>query len=152
MPKTLCIDFDGCVHSYTSGWQGANVVTDPPVKGAMAWLVDCVNHFDEVCIYSSRSKEAGGIEAMKFAIEVWLQDDLNYSRHDAQQFVDERLSFPMHKPAAFLTIDDRAICFNGPPFPSMQEMLDFEPWTKRKSDAGMMPVSEALRTDPEAAP
>ena len=31
MPKPiLCLDFDGVVHSYTSGWKGADVIPDPP--------------------------------------------------------------------------------------------------------------------------
>lgn len=35
---TICVDFDGCLHAYTSGWQGAEVVSDPPVPGAIDWL------------------------------------------------------------------------------------------------------------------
>jgi hypothetical protein len=29
----LCLDFDGVLHSYTSGWKGAAVIPDPPVPG-----------------------------------------------------------------------------------------------------------------------
>jgi len=40
------------------------------------------------------------------------------------------LKFPKKKPAAFLTIDDRAICFNGT-FPTKKEMESFKPWYKK---------------------
>ena len=38
-PKpTLCVDFDGVIHSYISGWKGADVIPDPPVPGAIEAL------------------------------------------------------------------------------------------------------------------
>ena len=33
MKKTVVFDFDGVIHSYTSGWKGATVIPDPPVEG-----------------------------------------------------------------------------------------------------------------------
>ena len=30
---TIVFDFDGVIHSYTSGWKGENVIPDPPVPG-----------------------------------------------------------------------------------------------------------------------
>ena len=45
-------------------------------------------------------------------------------------YIDEGvLKFPVKKPAAFLTIDDRAICFGGT-FPTADEMMSFKPWNK----------------------
>jgi hypothetical protein len=117
----LCVDFDGVVHSYISGWQGAEVVSDPPVAGAFAWLVAMAEVF-QVCIYSSRSKEPGGVIAMANWIAKW----------DTEGEVLPIVSFPVQKPAAFLTIDDRAICFNGK-FDDLttERLLAFKPWNHR---------------------
>ena len=119
--KIICIDFDGVLHSYTSGWQGADVATDPPVPGAIEWLValDRDARF-AVCIYSSRSKELGGVKAMR----QWL------AAHGLPSGPLSRLLFPTQKPAAFLTIDDRAICFDGS-FPSVDDIAGFKPWNKK---------------------
>ena len=117
----ICIDFDGVLHSYTSGWQGADVASDPPVPGAIEWLTDLIvaNEVDPQ-IYSSRSRQDGGISCMKD----WL------IRHGMSPALTAELAFPTQKPAAFLTIDDRAICFKGT-FPSAAEMKAFKPWNKQ---------------------
>lgn len=126
----LCIDFDGVLHSYTSGWQGADVVSDPPVPGTLEWLVNAIGHF-ELCIYSSRSSQKGGIDAMKN----WLYENL--IEEGCPGMIADGLmrviKFPTQKPAAFLTIDDRAICFNGA-FPSYEELLAFKPWNKKEKE------------------
>lgn len=131
---TICVDFDGVIHSYTSGWQGVSVISDPPVPGAIEWLEKHLPVPDAICsmapphegpivqIYSSRSKSWRGRRAMKkYLIENGLHPAYIY---------DGVLKFPKKKPAAFLTIDDRAICFDGT-FPTADEMLAFKPWNKR---------------------
>jgi len=128
--RTLCIDFDGVLHSYVSGWKGADRVDDPPVPGAMRFLVDATHHFEEVAVYSSRSKEAGGIEIMATAIQSWLAEENLMDVSEAYHFVMKRLTFPREKPAAWLTIDDRCICFDGT-FPSFDIINTFRPWNKR---------------------
>ena len=60
----LLIDFDGVLHSYKSGWQGATNIPDPPVKEALQFLVEAINYF-KINIYSSRSNQFGGKRAMK---------------------------------------------------------------------------------------
>jgi hypothetical protein len=126
----LSVDFDGVIHSYSSGWQGADVVPDPPVPGAIKWLARATDQWD-VQIYSSRSSQVGGIDAMR----TWL---FNFSIHEfgdvdsALKFV-AMLSFPTKKPSAFLTIDDRAVCFDGDWSKlDPSELLGFKPWNKRK--------------------
>ena len=126
MAKILCIDFDGVLHSYSSGWQGADVVADEPVENAIPWLIGMAIHPDfEVCIYSSRSQQDGGIEAMKRWLVLHMVDYPESLRDKALQGI----SFPTQKPPAYLTIDDRAICFRGT-FPSILEMDSFKPWNK----------------------
>lgn len=119
---TICIDFDGVIHSYTSGWKGIDVISDPPNNKSFAALTEYVKHF-EVCIYSSRSKNQNGIEAIKkwFAEYGWPQD----GKGDLIG-----LKFPTEKPAAFITIDDRAICFDGH-FPTSEEIKAFKPWYQK---------------------
>lgn len=132
--KTICIDFDGVLHSYTSGWQGARVISDPPVDGAIEWLLALVGAVPDnlcamspepkynVCVYSSRSSRFGGRRAMK----KWL------IKHgvDKGYFTDKLIRFPLFKPTAWLTIDDRAICFIGA-FPSDKELDNFKTWQQR---------------------
>lgn len=117
----ICIDFDGVLHSYSSGWQGADVANDPPVPGAIEWLTDLIvkNEVDPQ-IYSSRSRQEGGILCMK----EWL------IKHGMSPSMADMIAFPTQKPAAFLTIDDRAICFDGT-FPTAEMMKAFKPWNKR---------------------
>ena len=41
----LCLDFDGVVHSYKSGWQGVDAIPDPPTEGFFEWLATDMPHF-----------------------------------------------------------------------------------------------------------
>lgn len=126
MTRAICVDFDGVLHSYDSGWQGPCEIPDPPVEGAFSWLrrmveyeLDGERHF-RVCIYSSRSRHEGAIEAM----QEWFR------KHGLDEQTLGLLHFPTQKPAANMTIDDRAFRFEGE-FPSIQWILDFKPWNKR---------------------
>lgn len=122
---TLCLDFDGVLHSYTSGWQGVDVVADPPVAGAMQFLRAAVQEF-QVCIVSSRSKESAGIAAM----QDWLKVNLWQEVPDDAQAVWDALSWPREKPPAHVTLDDRAITFDGT-WPSLETIRDFKPWNRK---------------------
>ena len=124
----LCVDFDGVIHSYSSGWKGAHVIPDPPVDGAIAFLLGALEHFD-VCIYSSRSSQAGGVAAMSR----WLRQHGGNCWHESPAGPGlEDVRFPDDKPAAFLTIDDRAICFDGNWSALVPaDLLNFKPWNKR---------------------
>lgn len=124
----LCLDFDGVIHSYKSGWKGADVIPDPPVDGAMKFIWDATEHF-RVAIYSSRSGQLGGLDAM----QGWLRNHFMafWGTHATQ--ADDKFSeieWPREKPAAFITIDDRALTFEGV-WPDIETLKAFQPWNKR---------------------
>lgn len=136
----LCLDFDGTIHSYSSGWCGPTVVADPPVEGALRWIWEASKYF-QIAIYSSRSSQPGGIEAMKrwFWTEVAREIEsgrLKSWRESTGECVAvymSRLSFPTSKPSAFLTIDDRAIRFRGSWIEfDPESLLGFRPWYQRQ--------------------
>lgn len=117
----LLLDFDGVLHSYSSGWLGAAQVPDPPVPGAFEFVTRAQEHF-AVQVYSTRSSVYEGLCAMRH----WLLD-----RGMPAQVV-RQIDFPTLKPPAFLTIDDRTICFDGD-FAKLdpQQLLQFRPWHQR---------------------
>lgn len=120
----ICLDFDGVCHSYTSGWQGAAVISDPPVEGLFEFLDAAAEHF-EIHIFSSRSHQDGGIEAMR----AWFRHHYR-TRYPAAEFSMPELEFPLTKPPAKVTLDDRGLLFNGI-WPSVETLVAFQPWNKR---------------------
>jgi hypothetical protein len=134
--KIICVDFDGVIHSYESGWKGIDNIPDPPVEGAFEWLEKHLPVPDSMCcmapiydgpravIYSARSKSWRGRRAMK----KWF---IKHGLHPGYIY-ENILKFPKKKPAAWLTIDDRCICFEGK-FPSDKEINDFQSWVGRFS-------------------
>ncbi len=136
--KIVCLDFDGVIHSYTSGWQGVGVVSDLPMPGAIHWIVWHCPKLD-LAIYSSRSKSWRGRRAMKRWLKAALASyfatceippDVPTESYDAWELaggVMRTISWPWFKPPAFLTIDDRALRFEGS-FPTLAEIEAFRPW------------------------
>lgn len=128
----LCLDFDGVLHSYASGWQGATVIPDAPVPGAIAFLYAAIYHF-RVAIYSSRSHQDGGIDAMMDWLALheaaWRHEEKQAGRPTQRTSLLLNIDWPKEKPAAFLTIDDRAITFTGE-WPTMDVLKAFKPWNK----------------------
>ena len=122
----LCLDFDGVIHSYTSGWKGADVIPDPPVEGAAEFIREAVKHF-RVAIFSSRSNQPGGMKAMIEWCEKHLPGVGENAKHPG--FLAE-LEWPLEKPPALVTIDDRAITFTGE-WPSIDTLKNFKPWNKK---------------------
>lgn len=156
---TVIVDFDGVIHSYTSGWKGPRTIPDPVVPGAMEFLFKAVHNF-EVAVVSSRSHYLFGRSAMRNYIKdemrgyltglYELAREANYDKDNT--YLDELITqthveitlvqinheleevmkcitFPKHKPPAVITIDDRALTFTGI-WPTMEEIKKFKPWYK----------------------
>jgi hypothetical protein len=139
----LSVDFDGVIHSYTSGWKGVANIPDPPVPGAIPWLLNMLDAGFDVAIFSSRSKSLFGRWAMKrwLAREIadhWERGGSEPSLVECECWGDaaaiwKRFSWPWFKPSALMTIDDRALTFNGDwrdAAYSPAAIRAFKPWNK----------------------
>lgn len=131
LKPTICVDFDGVIHSYERGWQNG-VIYGTVVPGFFEWVERVRDHV-KIAIYSSRSKDDAGVVAMG----MWLHEQRNaWIKAGGQRHPTEPLDFDLvhEKPAAWLTIDDRAVRFDGDwTAPELQPdaMLAFKPWMNR---------------------
>lgn len=107
--QTICLDFDGVIHSYRSGWCGADSIPDPPIHGTDRAIQRLRQQY-RVVVHSARCATAEGRQA----IEQWLK------KHAID--VDEVCE---HKPPAFVYIDDRAIRFEGNWTDTMTQLNEF---------------------------
>lgn len=118
MRQTVVFDFDGVIHSYTSGWQGETCIPDPPVAGIQEAIHSIHEAGYEVVIVSTRCSTLRG----RMAIESWL--DMYQMTQDVDRVCKE-------KPPAIVYIDDRAICFDGHPENLLSKIKAFKPWNKK---------------------
>lgn len=115
----LCLDFDGVCHLYISRWESSTIIPDPPVDGLYEFLIKSSKYF-QIYIYSSRSDTSEGIESMK----EWFNKYFN----NIVELLP--INFCSKKPPAFVTLDDRAIQFNGI-WPDIESLINFKPWNKK---------------------
>lgn len=125
--RIICLDFDGVVHSYTSGWKGPRVIPDPPMPGALQFMHRLLNDGFDVHIHSSRS----GYWLGRMAMRTWLYNHavakgLWYELGPGDTGLED-VKFPLYKPPAHVSIDDRALRFVGN-WPSHDELKGFRPW------------------------
>lgn len=111
--KTVAFDFDGVIHSYESGWQGVDVIPDPPVPGIKKVIDNLREDGYNIVIYSTRCSQESG----RKAIIDWL-DKYNIHVNDISA----------EKPVAFCYVDDRAINFRGRTDKLYQQIIDFKSW------------------------
>lgn len=149
---TVCIDFDGVIHEYSRGWQKGKIY-DGPVEGAIGGIIGLMCHY-RVAIYSTRSKHLLRRWAMKRTVREWIMElgwhdtDLatrawsaqggkpeDYAPWTAGDVMDvlrelaAHVRYPLFKPPAVLTIDDRAVTFDGDWTKFTPEAVRaFKPW------------------------
>lgn len=116
---TLCVDFDGVLHSYDGKWGGHDVIEGEPVPGAIEWIEQITEDFD-LAILTTRTFTIEGASAVR----AWLR---RYVSPEAMVFV----KCVSHKPPALLYIDDRAWRFDGSNWPSREDVHRAIPWWKR---------------------
>ena len=152
MKRTIALDFDGVLHSYKSGWQGPTNIPDPPVPGAIEFLLQLIDEDWDIAIFSTRSTKWGGRKAMKKWLRYhagisWLvqfdnstevlwqscpvgMDPIEVEADNAGHWLARQVRWPLAKPPAFVSLDDRAIRFTGE-WPGMEELNRFKPWYLR---------------------
>ena len=116
--QTVVFDFDGVIHSYTSGWQGVDVIPDPPVHG-IGTAISLIRDYYKVVVVSTRCTSENGKKA--------IQDYLKTHGIEVDGIEAE-------KPPAIVYIDDRAICFDGYADTLLRKVLTFKPWTERRKE------------------
>ncbi len=125
---TVVFDFDGVIHSYKSGWQGAESAPDPVVPGIASAIHDLRKHGYKVVVVSTRCSSTGGMEAVKEYL------------HRNEITVDDVMA---DKPPAVCYIDDRAICFDGHPETLLDNVSSFVPWYQ---NSGLAKVVEGAKS------
>lgn len=116
----ICVDFDGVIHSYEHGWKSGGIY-GTVVPGFWEWAEKAKDYF-RVVVYSSRSETQDGIDGMK----AWM------TREHPERQLPNYIEFAHKKPPAFLTIDDRAIPFNGSwAVLDPAGLREFKPWMNR---------------------
>lgn len=115
MKQTVVFDFDGVIHSYTSGWVREDIIPDPPISGIKEAIDSMRAAGYEVVIVSTRCAHYEGM----VAVHEWLRK--------YEIAVDDVCK---EKPPAICYIDDRAICFDGHPETLLEKVWNFKPWNK----------------------
>ena len=127
MKPTICIDFDGVIHSYEHGWRNGEIY-GTVTPGFFEWA-DRMKDAFKLVVYSSRSKDMD----MRGKMYQWMQTMVarwaNFDGHSTLNIDD--FEFAHEKPSAFMTIDDRCICFDGDWSKiTAERIFNFKPWNK----------------------
>lgn len=113
----VCFDFDGVIHSYKSGWNGCDVIPDPPVEGIKEVIDDLKDEGYTIVIQSTRCIEYAGRVAIA---EYCKKHGIYYDLISAT------------KPPAVVYVDDRGLKFDGKTEGLVEQIKKFHSWTEDK--------------------
>jgi hypothetical protein len=145
----IVLDFDGVIHSYSSGWTSAANIPDPPVDGAIEWMADAQSRGHKLMIQSMRTADENylveigvtGDGQPKYtlnrkrglaidAIKQWL---IRWSGELGVTLDVEKITFPFGKAFFDIYIDDRGYRAEGPcSLPDLKTLKNYsQPWFKK---------------------
>lgn len=131
--KTICIDFDGVLSDYSSGYQGEDVFGDM-IKGADSATQILKEKGWTVIIYTTRP--------VTDALKKWLEDNkisYDYINENPDQPKDSEGS----KLMADIYLDDRGMRFNGDWDWTIRDIASFMPWEKKRKRRNQKAENEA---------
>lgn len=120
--RTICLDFDGVIHMFTTPFTSARTIPDAPVPGAFDAIRMYLDAGFSVVVCSRRAHWLAGPQAMRDWFRLRCASDILSN----QNFV-----ITDTKPHAEIYVDDRGWRFEGNNFPSLEDIRDFRPWNKR---------------------
>jgi hypothetical protein len=132
--KTIAIDFDGVINSYTSGWRGATETDDPVVSAATA-IDGLFNRGYKLIIFSTRANTLEGVETIREYIR----------RHTENDPLADSIEITDRKPIADVYIDDRAIPFTGNWAETLEQIETFKPWIEKSLTWSGYPLQDRMK-------
>jgi hypothetical protein len=115
--RIACIDLNGVLDSYT-GWQGP-AHFDPPREGAREFLEVLRARGFRIVVFTTRYDEDVWRWLKAYGLETLVSD------------VTDR------KPAAYVFVDDRAVCFRGDFHTTLREIEEFSAhWEQNQEGPG----------------
>lgn len=134
MRRPICmLDFDNTIYPgrFTAA-DKADLSLHTCGSNFWIWTDDMIAEGFDIHIFSSRSHQPGGIDAMRHWLHHRELIECGEPRDDIPDAPPSRVSrfyFPLVKPPAMISIDDRAITFTGT-WPSVASLKAFRPWNK----------------------
>ena len=127
--KTLCVDFDNCIHNMSEGWQEGRLYGDV-VTGFFDWFRRTHKDF-RIVIFSTRCIDVEHLNKMS----EWLVEKYDQwaKENGLENEVRPTVEFTDKKIPAIAYIDDRAIRFTGNWEDydlTVDALKEFRPWNE----------------------